>query len=280
MCRDNAKLLASLGLDTMKTGPSSPKKPRNTTTTLRSRHKPIQTLEPTRRSGRIAAQEIVPASKPRYSEPLLSGLPDNWDDRKVGRKRMSDGPDLPRGKRIDVPSIQYEPGKRKRKTKEEEEEVEEDDFTIVHPKPTRAEDGTNRLRFTGRYMNIFEPNVTPEEVLKGGAFAGGYYKDDYSNVLKKDLPDSEELESLPASYTTPSGSFNPSTHLTASVPLAEVNRFKVFAGQGLREWEKSGWIWEGDPRGWMQWYVRFYEGRRCADDERQISRCESGRSAV
>lgn len=27
----------------------------------------------------------------------------------------------------------------------------------------------------------------------------------------------------------------------------------------------------------MQWYVRFYLGRRCEDDERQVQRCESAR---
>lgn len=33
-----------------------------------------------------------------------------------------------------------------------------------------------------------------------------------------------------------------------------------------------GWIADSDPYGWFQWYCRFYRGRRCNDDERQISR--------
>ena len=70
-----------------------------------------------------------------------------------------------------------------------------------------------------------------------------------------------------------------------------MNQYHVKASQSIEEWEKAGepskkkpyviaslipdplgWIRSIDPRGWMQWYCRFYLGRRTPDDDRQIRR--------
>jgi hypothetical protein len=40
--------------------------------------------------------------------------------------------------------------------------------------------------------------------------------------------------------------------------LAELNFFKVNASQPLKVWQKKGWIDPRDPRGWFQWYCRYY----------------------
>lgn len=161
--------------------PSSPKKPRFDKPLSKPRAKPFKDVEPTRRSGRIKALE-----ENIKVDPEILDLPDDEDlfHRGGRRRRRADGPELPRGKRIEVPSVRYVddagPSSRrsKRKTSEvsDDEEIVQDDYAITYPKPTRATDGTNRLSFPGRFKDVFEPNVTPEEMLRRGAFAGGYFK--------------------------------------------------------------------------------------------------------
>lgn len=91
----------------------------------------------------------------------------------------------------------------------------------------------------------------------------------YSTVLQRDLDPDEDLAELPAEWIT---GLDREKMLTSETYDMSINRHGKKAGQSLSEWEQAGWIIPADPRGWFQWYYRFYQGRRTRDDPRQISR--------
>jgi hypothetical protein len=104
--------------------------------------------------------------------------------------------------------------------------------------------------------------------LRQGAFGGSYYRPVYSKSLHTTIP--PDYSDLPPTWLT---NLTPKIHLASPTPDPNVNKFHVLCGQSIEEWESAGWInYTYDPRGWFQWYTRFYQGRRCEDDERQIGR--------
>jgi hypothetical protein len=60
----------------------------------------------------------------------------------------------------------------------------------------------------------------------------------------------------------------------------QLNCFGINASQPLSLWRAKGWIYDEDPRGWFQWYCRYFLGRRCPDDQRQIRRWRAIRRHV
>ncbi len=108
--------------------------------------------------------------------------------------------------------------------------------------------------FTG-----FHPELTPREMLALGVF-GGKYMTDCTAEFPPDWFFHARL--------------SPRGHDSA------LNCFGVSASQPLSYWQEKGWIYPKDPRGWFQWYCRYYLGRRCLDDERQIRRWRAFRRHV
>jgi len=101
---------------------------------------------------------------------------------------------------------------------------------------------------------MFKPELSPKEMLKLGVF-GGKYMTDCREEFPKDWFIDAKLDSI---------KHDP-----------QLNYFKINASQPLSVWREKGWIHPDDPRGWFQWYCRYYMGRRHEDDLRQIKRWKS-----
>jgi len=106
---------------------------------------------------------------------------------------------------------------------------------------------------TGKNFDArFLPQLTPKQMLRLGVFGGHYLNDCQSE--------------FPADWFT-------NARLSDHGPDAAYNYYEIMASQPLKVWQDKGWIYEGDPKGWFQWYCRYYMGRRLPqEDERQIKR--------
>ena len=137
-------------------------------------------------------------------------------------------------------------------------------WEVLAPPPTRDEYGT----FHFADYPTFTPNKSPEEVIREGCFGGSYYRPLRSRKLG--IIVAGDWEELPQEWTS---GLDTGRYLTSTRYDPDVNKYKVACGQSIEEWEAAGWIaHDFDVRGWFQWYTRFYRGRRCEDDERQVSR--------
>jgi hypothetical protein len=105
----------------------------------------------------------------------------------------------------------------------------------------------------------FQPELTPRQMLALGVFSGRYLRD-----CKKEFP----ADWFKGARLLPEG---------MSGHDKSLNFFGVNASQSLAEWKRKGWIREDDPRGWFQWYCRYFIGRRHEDDARQIKRWKAFR---
>src|SRR5579883_1025320 len=102
------------------------------------------------------------------------------------------------------------------------------------------------------FARDFAPELTPQQMLELGVFCGKYMTD-----TRDEFP--------PAWFAR--------AKLSPQRRDCSLNFFGVDASQPLSVWRQKGWIHPDDPRGWFQWYCRYYMGRRMPEeDARQIKR--------
>ena len=109
----------------------------------------------------------------------------------------------------------------------------------------------------GDFEPGFLPELTPKQMLELGIFCGVYMRDCRAE--------------FPADWFE-------NAKLAPEGPDPELNYFGVRASKPLSAWREKGWLHPDDPRGWFQWYCRYYRGRRIPDeDARQIGRWKAVR---
>jgi hypothetical protein len=102
-----------------------------------------------------------------------------------------------------------------------------------------------------RFHRGFTPELPPGQMLELGVFGGRYMTD-----CQEEFPEAWFRRA----------------RLSPGRSDPALNHFRVIASKPLSHWRRKGWIHPQDPRGWFQWYCRYYMGRRTLDDDRQIAR--------
>lgn len=110
------------------------------------------------------------------------------------------------------------------------------------------------------FNSEFTPELTPKEMLELGVFGGKYMTDC--------------INEFPSEWFV-------NAKLSPQFKNINLNYFKVDASLSLRDWQNKGWLYKDDPRGWFQWYCRYYMGRRLKEEDiRQIKRWKAIRRHV
>lgn len=106
----------------------------------------------------------------------------------------------------------------------------------------------------------FKPELTPARMLALGIFGGKYMTD-----CRKEFP----------------AAWFKKAKLSPRRRDPSLNFFGVNASKPLSYWKERGWIHPADPRGWFQWYCRYFMGRRMPEeDRRQIARWKAIRRHI
>lgn len=125
------------------------------------------------------------------------------------------------------------------------------DVIAVNDRMQRGYEYTLEAPVGEEFAEGFQPFLTPKQMLEMGVFEGKYCND-CQDEFPKDWFENAKI---------------------SEKPDPELNYFGIKSRQNLGVWLEKGWIYPPDPRGWFQWYCRYYLGRRIARvDAVQIKR--------
>ncbi|KAI1758614.1 hypothetical protein GGR53DRAFT_516510 [Hypoxylon sp. FL1150] len=248
----NEALVKDLGLQNeIVTRSQAEQKPRKSRQSAAKRRK-VHSGQPTRTSARIATKLV------RYGDDDEDELA--LPEHKPGKSQTA------KRKRASTSDLKHEDSSSQPSPSQDLDILTANwtSWKPVAPPPTRDVEGNYHFES----HPVFIPNKSPEDIIREGSFGGGYWRPLYSQRLRTTVFD--DWHELPASWTA---GLDVSKYLTNETYDPEINKYGVACGQSIEEWETAGWIaHEYDVRGWFQWYCRFWLGRRCADDDRQVGR--------
>jgi len=102
----------------------------------------------------------------------------------------------------------------------------------------------------------FTPSYSPKEMLEMGVFEGKYCNDCILEYPKEWFETAIRNRKLSPEHAD-----------------KMKNYYRVKSRQPLSTWRAKNWIYGNDPRGWFEWYMRYYLGRRDPSVDRiQIKR--------
>ncbi|GJN93406.1 hypothetical protein Rhopal_006461-T1 [Rhodotorula paludigena] len=94
----------------------------------------------------------------------------------------------------------------------------------------------------------FRPNLSPEEIIRQGAFDGGFFRPVKSQKSKRELH--EDWTDFPSEWYA---GLDTSLYLTRPDGLEDsVNKWQAHMGQPYEAWEKNGWL-RHDARQVQRW---------------------------
>ncbi|MCD6034529.1 MAG: hypothetical protein K0R63_270 [Rickettsiales bacterium] len=125
------------------------------------------------------------------------------------------------------------------------------DRVKVHDKMQTGYSYTLEAPMGKAFAKGFTPHLSPKQMLEMGVFEGKYCND-----CRDEFPKDWFVRARVSEVANP-----------------ELNYFGIKSRQSLGVWRRKGWIIDPDPRGWFQWYCRYYLGRRIKEvDAVQIKR--------